>query len=280
MSTRNFEEYRAEVLEQLGATAEDLRNEPSWRAKVLEALGAEYTDEDTRNFERYRLKVLENLSGGGGSSWQTVFEGSVTTEQSEMGNIGYINYNEQLTADTLKITFDGIEYECEKTSTITSNMYGGFGEDGLDFSEYPFLIMSTEDENRVFTESAGTHTLKIEEPQSGGGDFSIVEVELHYTLDGAEFIPDTAELVLLLPYPENAPSTDAQYLSTMVLTGNDKAYPILYKGEGLCTGISAYKNDVFYVTGGEPTLTGDIELGEGGIIINGNGSITVPLVQD
>lgn len=42
MSVRNFEEYRAEV---------------------LEALGAEYTDEDTRNFERYRLKVLENLSG-------------------------------------------------------------------------------------------------------------------------------------------------------------------------------------------------------------------------
>lgn len=66
MSTRNFEEYRAEVLEGLGATTEDIRNEASWRAKVLEALGAEYTDEDTRNFERYRLKVLENLSGGGG----------------------------------------------------------------------------------------------------------------------------------------------------------------------------------------------------------------------
>ena len=180
MSTRNFEEYRAEVLEQLGATAEDLRNEPSWRAKVLEALGAEYTDEDTRNFERYRLKVLENLSGGGG----------------------------------------------------------------------------------------------------GSSDFSTAEVTVNYTLDGAEFIPDTAEVEFLLPYPENAPSKDAQYLTIMVLTGNDKAYPILYKGEGLCKGISAFKNDVFYVTGGEPTLTGDIELGEGGIIIKGNGSITVALVQD
>lgn len=126
-------------------------------------------------------------------------------------------------------------------------------------------------------------SIKINGEEAGGGgssDFSTAEVELYYTLDSAEFIPDTAEVILFLPYPENAPSNEAQYQTTMVLTGNDKAYPILYKGEGLCMGISAYKNDVFYVTGGEPTLTGDIELGEGGIIIKGNGSITVALVQD
>lgn len=70
-NVRNYEEYRAEVLDTLGATVEDLRNEPSFRAKVLETLGVDFTDEDTRNFERYRLKALEGLkngSGGGGSS--------------------------------------------------------------------------------------------------------------------------------------------------------------------------------------------------------------------
>lgn len=66
-NVRNYEEYRAEVLETLGATVEDLRNEPSFRAKVLETLGVEFTDEDTRNFERYRLKALEGLKNGGGS---------------------------------------------------------------------------------------------------------------------------------------------------------------------------------------------------------------------
>lgn len=68
MSTRNYEEYRAQALAELGEdyTVEDLRNEEKFRKKVLDGLGAEYTDEDTHNFERYRLKVLENLSGGGG----------------------------------------------------------------------------------------------------------------------------------------------------------------------------------------------------------------------
>lgn len=179
MSVRNYEEYRAEVLEGLGATAEDLRNEPSWRAKVLEALGAEYTDEDTRNFERYRLKVLENLSGGGG----------------------------------------------------------------------------------------------------GSSDFSTAEVELHYTLDEAEFTPDTVEVDLNFQYPENAPSQSNHYFVIMVLTGNDKAYPILYKGEGFCTGVTAYKNDALYISAGLPIVTGDIEMGEVDIIIKGNGTITFPLAE-
>lgn len=74
MATRNYEEYRAQALAELGEdyTVEDLRNEEKFRGRVLEGLGAEYTEEDTRNFERYRLKVLENLSGGGGGDLTVV----------------------------------------------------------------------------------------------------------------------------------------------------------------------------------------------------------------
>lgn len=157
MSVRNYEEYRAEVLEGLGATAEDIRNEASWRAKVLEALGAEYTDEDTRNFERYRLKVLENLSGGGGESWQTVFEGSVETVDDD-GDIFGIIENLTLTGDSIKATLNGTEYILPKTE----HGYGAENESGLDFSTYP-LFIATGGENycNLWTPTAGIYTLKI-----------------------------------------------------------------------------------------------------------------------
>ena len=203
---------------------------------------------------------VEGISSGSGS-WQTAFEGSVTTEQSEMGNIGYINYNEQLTADTLKITFDGIEYECEKISTITSNMYGGFGEDGLDFSEYPFLIMSTEDENRVFTESAGTHTLKIEEPQSGGSsDFSTAEVTVVWNA-----ARDTVVL-----YGANISNIDDPSFGVMWLDGDLREHfeAILYRQE------ASYEIDTEKTTA-SISVSGNAELDENYITITGDCTITI-----
>lgn len=72
MSTRNYEEYRAQVLDSLGEdyTVEDLRNETRWRAKVLESLGVEHDAYDISYFERYRLKVLEGLSNGAGGGFK------------------------------------------------------------------------------------------------------------------------------------------------------------------------------------------------------------------
>lgn len=40
----------------------DIRNYEEYRAQVLDSLGEDYTVEDLRNFERWRLKVLEGLS--------------------------------------------------------------------------------------------------------------------------------------------------------------------------------------------------------------------------
>ena len=129
------------------------------------------------------VSAIGNISGGGGS-WQTVFEGSVTTSDSqEEVAEGTINYSEQITTDTIKVTFTGTEYECSKiTMPFGGYAYGGIGEQGYDFSEYPFVIMSGEGTeqtivNTFITQTAGTYTLKIEEEQSGGSsDFSTAEV--------------------------------------------------------------------------------------------------------
>ena len=119
--------------------------------------------------------------GSGGSSWQTVFEGSVTTENTDDGVLGNINYESVIDADKIKVTFNGTEYECDKITTPVGNAYGGIGESGPDFSEYPFAIMSGQGletaQTIVYTETAGTYTLKIEEPQSGGSSDFIICVD-------------------------------------------------------------------------------------------------------
>lgn len=43
----------------------NVRNYEEYRAEVLERLGDDYTVEDLRNTERWRLRVLDMLSGGG-----------------------------------------------------------------------------------------------------------------------------------------------------------------------------------------------------------------------
>lgn len=44
----------------------NVRNYEEYRAEVLDRLGDDYTVEDLRNTERWRLRVLDMLSGGSG----------------------------------------------------------------------------------------------------------------------------------------------------------------------------------------------------------------------
>lgn len=112
--------------------------------------------------------VVVNVEGGGGETWNTVFEGSVTTEAD--GDGAYAQTGVTPTADTIKVTFNGVEYTCEK------NEVGGYGasydeatDSYSDYSIYPFYIA----EQEIYTPTAGTYSLKIEEAQSGGSsDFS------------------------------------------------------------------------------------------------------------
>lgn len=123
-----------------------------------------------------------NVEGGGGETWETVFEGSVTTE-GESDAWGLIPNISAITADSIRVTFNGVEYTCEKVN-------GGYGApwdddaQAFDFSTYPFFITETE----IHTETAGTYTLKIEEPQSGGSsDFSTAEVKAVQNVLGVNF---------------------------------------------------------------------------------------------
>lgn len=111
-------------------------------------------------------------TGGGGSDdqkWhdtttEQLFSETVTTVASELSDEGVasLSYSNPITADTIKVTFDGVEYICEKHISMDDNIYVYGGFDG--FSEYPFYIES-EDRggdtaiNEIHTATAGTHTV-------------------------------------------------------------------------------------------------------------------------
>lgn len=125
------------------------------------------TDDSANGYSSVTVNVE-----GGGSSWQTVFEGSVTTVDDD-GDIFGIIEDLTLTGDSVKASLNGIEYILPKTE----HGYGAENESGLDFSTYPLFIAVGEGFCNLWTPTAGTYTLKIEEPQSGGSsDFSTAEV--------------------------------------------------------------------------------------------------------
>lgn len=89
---------------------------------------------------------------------------SVTTVTEDGFTSGTLAYSTPIDADTIKVTFNGTEYTCDKVPVDENVAYGGAGEQGPDFSEYPFAIMSSSapDVNVIYTETAGTHQVKIE----------------------------------------------------------------------------------------------------------------------
>jgi len=100
----------------------------------------------------------------------TLTDESVTTVNDNGFNDGALVYSERITADTIKVTFDGTEYICENVSTIEGQYeygapYNG-STDNFDWSEYPFNIISTIVDgtvnNIITTETSGTYQVKIE----------------------------------------------------------------------------------------------------------------------
>lgn len=129
--------------------------------------GDTITADDLNRLEGGVEEALECCSDKGYScteEWVTLTDESVTTETSEgaLAPLALLAYTDEIKADSIKVTFDGTEYTCNKTSVDDGNAYGGISAQVPDFSEYPFIIFSSQENNVLYTETAGTYQVKIE----------------------------------------------------------------------------------------------------------------------
>lgn len=87
----------------------------------------------------------------------------------------YLAYSELIDVDTIRVTFEGKQYTCQKRSSSQPNTYeygASIASESVDFSQFPFGILSAVSpfspgtiNNSFATETAGTYQIKIEVPQ-------------------------------------------------------------------------------------------------------------------
>lgn len=129
----------------------------------------EETIETTACFEKAVRKVAD--TGFTCAEVMTVLtDESVTTETSHDISAGALTYTEPITADAIKVTFDGVEYTCQNEADRGNR--GLYGDISGDFAEYPFTLESSSTidiatgslniKNILYTKTAGTHDITIE----------------------------------------------------------------------------------------------------------------------
>lgn len=97
-----------------------------------------------------------------------IFQETITTQAGGDYSTGFCSYSEAINYPSLKITFNGVSYDCPKNEVSgpegSMYVYGGFSSQGPDFTDYPFGLMSDPSlpANTFFTETAGTYTVKVE----------------------------------------------------------------------------------------------------------------------
>lgn len=156
---------------------------------ILRKLGKKMTGEDITGTNLVTVvdDIAEKYTGGsgGGDVVRTqLFSETVTTAEDEDGFYSaQPAYSQSIYADTITVTFDGTEYTCPRIDLLGQQFYGGVGEQGPVFTEYPFCIASdSSDTNLIYTETAGEHTVTVETLTASGGssghDFQVVEFEI------------------------------------------------------------------------------------------------------
>lgn len=246
----------------------------------------EYVMNSPYNTNRAVLEGL--LDGMGEDEYTLLFEEEVTTaiEEGEEGApfpVRKFSYNEYINADTIKITFDGIEYQCDLITMDGANYYGGIdnasGEP--DFSEYPFLILSRSNggnmiANMIATQTSGTHTVKVEASQSSSSsssnDWSTAKVTFfnksstkYYYVKIASVTDSYIEVIEhQIPYGIQTRTTDNTKPGSKTIT-----VP-LYK-QGYILDVNSLSN----TNVSSPQVTGDITFSNNEFIITGDGTITL-----
>lgn len=125
--------------------------------------------------------------GGGGTTWETVYSGSMSLWDEWSDGHYFAQINNSLLSEEIpygsvwRISWDGDTYECTATEFVDTggNAYciGNCTYDGgQSGTEFPFFFQTYSTNNVWWVGSAvsGSHTIKIEKQVSGGGGSTLI----------------------------------------------------------------------------------------------------------
>lgn len=107
---------------------------------------------------------MNKMDRGWGYESTQLFSETVTTAEQGGIYVAVLAYSDVIDADSIIVTFDGMEYVCSRIDKYGTYFYGSFGEQGPVFTEYPFFLSSGRNGNTVCTQTAGEHTVSASAP--------------------------------------------------------------------------------------------------------------------
>ena len=123
-----------------------------------------YTPINWQTGDTITAEKMNKMDNGWGVSSTQLFSETVTTATTPMGSGADLVYSTPITADSITVIFEGVEYEVNKIDLDGLYGYGTMGGQGPDFTVYPFFILSpseTEAPNQIYTETNGTYTVAV-----------------------------------------------------------------------------------------------------------------------
>lgn len=118
---------------------------------------------------------------------EQLFEETVTTVAQGNYSVSNLGYSQQITAETLIVTFDGVEYNCPK-----QDVGGGYFVYGAstvsDFSQFPFSLGSSASGNIIYTQTAGEHSVKAVSNMATVTTTPCFEKAVNAAYDGVEIV--------------------------------------------------------------------------------------------
>ena len=124
-----------------------------------------YTPINWQTGDTITAEKLNRCDNGWGYENTQLFSETVTTTTDQSDDYSaYLSYSPVIMYNSIVVTFDGTDYECDRIDFNDSYFYGGFSTTapGPDYTDYPFFIASNDgNPNLLYTETEGEHTIAV-----------------------------------------------------------------------------------------------------------------------
>lgn len=219
-------------------------------------------DVDIESIDGVITRIKVNGEDYGGSiTWESVYSGSIDPEGEVSPFTAYVSLTMTAT-DLIKVVYDGVEYVLSKQVFNEKIYYGAepaILPADIDFTNYPFLIQVSPEIIRVYTETAGLHTVAISVPASGGGssDFSTANVTIIGNNDAMGFLPPSFPYVADNNTTVTMPAQEENSHTYTVVLYKGSAWGVIRGADikAMTGGIELSQDEEFLIVTGDGTLT-------------------------